>query len=260
MGLLVHLENFLHFIGSFALVLFGVLKHVFFKKHRWKIVQAQLYEMSVASLPVVALTGFSTGLVLAAQSFYQLSDKGLSSATGIMVGKAMLTELGPILTAFMLTGRVGAAMCAEIGSMKVSDQIAAMESMSVHPFHYLLAPRYISCVIMTPLLTLFSIVLGIFGGYLLSVYGFKMASSDFLSPIAEYMTTFDLLVGLIKSVIFGLVIVSISCYMGLQTSGGAQGVGKATTSSVVQCYSYILLLNFFLTVSLNVFRVSLGGG
>src|SRR3984957_20770969 len=125
----------------------------------FKLVLKQLYDVGVASLPVVAVTGFSTGMVLAAQSFYQLADKGLSGVTGIMVAKAMKTELGPVLTAFMVTGRVGAAMCAELGTMKVTEQIDALQTMAVNPNRYLLAPRLIAGIFMMPLLTIFSIAM-----------------------------------------------------------------------------------------------------
>src|SRR5262245_6918387 len=151
-----------------------------------------MYEIGVMSLPVIAITGFSTGLVLAAQAYFQLSDKGLASATGLMVTKAMLVELGPVLTAFMITGRVGAAMTAELGPMRVTEQIDALRSMSVNPLRYLVAPRFISGMIMQPLLTVFSSVMGIFGSYLLAVYFYGMAPNTYWDPIPINVKTFDL--------------------------------------------------------------------
>ena len=132
----------------------------------------QLFEIGVLSLPAIAISGFSTGLVLAAQSFFQLADKGLESSTGIMVAKSMVTELGPILAGFIVTGRVGSSISAEIGSMKVTEQIDAMESMSVSPLQYLLIPRILAAALMQPILTIFNCVMGIFGAYLISVYFF----------------------------------------------------------------------------------------
>lgn len=211
----------------------------------------QLYHIGVLSLPVVGITGFSTGLVLAAQSFYQLGDKGLASATGLFVGKSMLTEIGPVLTAFMVTGRVGSAMTAVLGSMKVTEQIDALKSMAVNPLSYLVAPRIIGGVTMMPLLNIFSAVVGIFGGYLISVYVFHMSSQGYFDPMPANITTFDIWIGIIKSVCFGFIISTISCYKGMMTRGGAAGVGRATTNSVVICYSYILVINFILTVGLN---------
>jgi phospholipid/cholesterol/gamma-HCH transport system permease protein len=203
---------------------------------------------------VVAITGLSTGLVLAAQSFYQLSDKGLTSVTGLLVAKSMITELGPVLTAFMVTGRVGAAMCAELGTMRVTEQIDALQTMAVNPNRYLLSPRFISGIFMMPLLTIFSIMMGIFGGYLISVYFFHMAPNSYWDPMPTHITMFDLTTGMVKAFIFGILIMTISCYRGMTTEGGAEGVGRATTNSVVICYCAILLINFFLTVSLNVLR------
>lgn len=211
----------------------------------------QLYDVGVTSLVVVAITGFSTGLVLAAQSFYQLADKGLSSVTGLLVAKSMMTELGPVLTAFMVTGRVGAAMCAELGSMKVTEQIDALQTMAVNPNRYLVAPRLIAGTFMMPLLTIYSIVMGIWGGYIIAVYYFGMSPSAYFDPMPHSITIFEFMTGIIKAFIFGIFIMSIACYKGITTTGGAEGVGKATTSSVVISYCCILLSNFFLTVALN---------
>ena len=202
-------------------------------------------------MPVVAITGFCTGMVVAAQAYFQLQDKGLSSATGIMVTKAMLVELGPVLTAFMVTGRVGASICAELGTMRVTEQIDAMRSMTVDPLRYLVAPRFISGTLMMPLLTVFSSIMGILGGYLIAVHYYGMSSTSFLDPLPVHVTTFDVFSGLTKSFVFGVIIVTISCYRGLTTRGGAAGVGRSTTNSVVICYSVILIVNFLLTTLLN---------
>lgn len=250
---------FLSSIGEYIQLFMNVIGTCFLKPPSIRLVLKQLYSIGVASLPVVAITGFSTGLVLAAQSFYQLSDKGLASVTGLMVGKAMMTELGPVLTAFMVTGRVGAAMCAELGTMKVTEQIDALATMAVNPHRYLIAPRFIAGIIMIPLLTIFSMAMGIFGGYLISVNYFEMTPAAYFDPMPTNITLFDVLIGVTKGFFFGLLIMSISCYKGMKTSGGAEGVGKATTSSVVICYICILLSNFFLTVGLNVINFIFNG-
>ncbi|MBI2743387.1 MAG: ABC transporter permease [Chlamydiales bacterium] len=218
------------------------------------LVLKQLYDVGVASLPVVAITGFSTGMVLAAQSFYQLADKGLASVTGLMVAKAMITELGPVLTAFMVTGRVGAAMCAELGTMRVTEQVDALQTMAVNPNRYLIAPRLIAGIFMMPLLTIFSIAMGVFGGYLIAVYFFNMAPGSYFDPMPIHITLFDLTTGIVKSFIFGILIMTIACYKGMTTTEGAEGVGRSTTNSVVIAYCCILLSNFFLTVAMNVMR------
>jgi len=223
---------------------------------RWSLIREQLYNIGVLSLPVVIMTGFFTGLVLAAQSFFQLNSKGLAGATGLMVGKSMFTELGPVLTAFMVTGRVGSAMCAELATMHVSEQIEALETMSVNPNRYLVAPRFISGMIMMPFLTIFSIFMGIFGGYLISVFYFNMSPITYFDPMAVYINKFDFLTAIVKAFVFGALIVTISCYKGLKTSGGAEGVGRSTTNSVVICYTCILFVNFLITLGLNFLKQS----
>ncbi len=238
-------------IGAYFVLCGEVFWVVLKKPPAWSLVRDQMFAIGVSSLPVIAVTGFSTGAVLAAQSIFQLADFGVEGATGLMVTKAMLVELGPVLTAFMITGRVGAAMCAELGSMNVTEQIDALRSMAVNPLRYLVAPRFISGTIMLPLLTLFSCLMGVLGGYIVAVYYYGLAPSDYIAPLPLHIKNFDLLTGFVKAISFGIVIVTISCYRGITTTGGAAGVGNATTNSVVICYSVILLLNFFLTVVLN---------
>lgn len=238
--------------GEYVSLIVAVIAAILKRPPAFGLVLKQLYDIGVASLPVVAITGFSTGLVLAAQSFYQLADKGLSSVAGLLVAKAMITELGPVLTAFMVTGRVGAAMCAELGTMRVTEQIDALQTMAVNPHRYLIAPRLISGTIMMPLLTIFSIGMGVYGGYLISVYFFNMSPTSYFDPMPTHITMFDLTTGIVKAFVFGVLIMTISCYKGMTTTGGAEGVGKSTTNSVVIIYCCILLINFFLTVGLNV--------
>ncbi len=252
-----YVEKKLHFlvaIGEYIQLILDTAKATLIRPPAFYLLMQQLYDVGVASLPVVAFTGFSTGLVLAAQSFYQLSDKGLSSVTGLMVAKAMMTELGPVLSAFMVTGRVGAAMCAEIGTMKVTEQIDALKTMAINPNRYLIAPRVIAGTLMMPLLTVFGIVMGIWGGYLISVYFFDMAPHTYFDPMPTHITKFDLFTGVAKAFVFGVIIMTVCCYKGLSTNGGAAGVGKSTTTSVVIAYCCILLINFFMTVSLNILR------
>jgi phospholipid/cholesterol/gamma-HCH transport system permease protein len=238
-------------LGEYITLIFSVLWVTIRRPPSWTLIRDQMFEIGVMSLPVVAITGFSTGMVLAAQSFFQLSDKGLASATGLMVAKAMTVELGPVLTAFMITGRVGAAMCAELGTMRVTEQIDALKSMAVNPLRYLVAPRFIAGIVMLPLLTVFSCIMGVIGGYAVAVYLYHMPPNNFLDPLPDHITTFDVMSGLIKAFVFGVIIVTISCYRGMTTTGGAAGVGRATTNSVVICYSVILIGNFFLTIALN---------
>src|SRR5689334_257747 len=192
----------LEMIGDYVSLICDVLASSLKKPPSWHLIQEQLYHIGVMSLSVVAITGFTTGFVLAAQSFYQLGEKGLAGVTGVLVGKSMITELGPILTAFMVTGRVGSSMCAELGTMKVTEQIDAMKTMSINPNRYLIAPRIFSGTVMMPLLTVFSIIMGILGGYLISVYFFDMAPATYFDPMPTHITTFDLFTGIIKAFVF----------------------------------------------------------
>jgi phospholipid/cholesterol/gamma-HCH transport system permease protein len=146
---------------------------------------------------------------------------------------------------------VGSAMTAVLGSMHVTEQIDALKSMAINPLRYLVAPRIIGGIAMLPLLTIFSAIMGIYGGYLIAVYVFGMTPQGYFDPIPYNITLFDLWVGMIKALVFGFLISTIACYKGMSAEGGAAGVGKATTTSVVICYTYILIINFLLTIGLN---------
>jgi len=246
-------------VGRYLRLIWEVTVIILRSPPSWTLTRDQLFSVGVLSLPVVAITGFATGLILAVQAIFQLSDKGLASATGLMVGKSMVTELGPVLTAFMVTGRVGAAMCAELGTMRVSEQIDALRSMAVNPMRYLVAPRCIAGVVMMPPLTLFSALMGVVGGLLICVYIFNMAAQTYLDPIPLYVDSYDFVIGMVKAVVFGVIITTICCYKGLETRGGAAGVGRMTTSSVVICYATILIANFLLTILLENIHTSIYG-
>ncbi len=242
---------YLEMIGEYVSLVIDVFWAALKKPPPWRLIREHFFHIGVMSLSVVAITGFTTGFVLAAQSFYQLADKGLTGVTGVLVGKAMITELGPILTAFMVTGRVGSSMCAELGSMKVTEQIDAMRSMAVNPNSYLVAPRFIAGIFMIPLLTLFTTMMGIFGGYLIAIALFHMSAASYFDPMRLHISLFDVSSGVIKAFIFGTILVTVCCYKGLKATGGAAGVGKATTQSVVTSYILILLSDFVLTLLLN---------
>lgn len=249
--------HFLVSIGEYIQLLGQTAWAIVSRPPKGRLVMKQMYSIGVSSLFVVAITGFFTGLVLAAQAFYQLQKTGFAGVTGLMVAKAMLTELGPVLTAFMVTGRVGAAMCAELGTMQVTEQIDALRTMAVNPNRYLVAPRLIAGIAMMPLLTIFGAFMGLLGGYLIAVYFFGMAPSTYLDPIPIHISFFDLVAGMAKAFCFGMMIMTISCYKGMHTTGGAEGVGQTTTRSVVLCYIAILFSNFFLTIALNSLHLQL---
>lgn len=243
--------NFCAAFGEYIRLIYDVLVISIKSPPSWRLIREQLYNIGVLSLTVVAITGISTGIVLSAQTFYQLREKGLSGVAGIMVAKAMITELGPVLTALMVTGRVGSAMCAELGTMQVTEQIDAMKSMAVDPKKYLLSPRFISGIVMVPLLTIFSIILGIFGGYFIASSVFGMSSANYFDPMPLHVSTFDMVTGIVKAIFFGILLVTICCYKGMKTRGGAAGVGRSITGSVVISYVVILVSDFLLTIALN---------
>ncbi len=243
--------RFLEAVGRYVTLIGEVAWAAIKRPPAWPLLREQCFSIGVLSTTVVAITGFTTGFVLAAQSVYQLSEKGLAGVTGILVAKAMITELGPILTAFMVTGRVGSAMCAELGSMKVTEQIDALKSMAINPNRYLVAPRFMAGIIMVPLLTIFSMLMGIFGGYLISVHFFGMSSATYFNPMPVHITLFDIFTGVVKSFVFGVILVTVCCYKGMNTRGGAAGVGRSTTQSVVTSYVLILIWDFLLTMALN---------
>lgn len=243
--------KFLAGTGDYTTLVCETLVVMVTRPPKWSLIKEQLYRIGVASSPVIIMSGLFIGMVLAAQSFFQLNDKGLTGATGIMVTKAMIVEMGPVLTAFMITGRVGASMCAELGTMRVTEQLDALKSMAVNPLRHLVAPRFIAGIIMLPLLYIFSALTGILGAYFLSVHYYHMPATSWLDPLPIHISDFDLFSGFVKALFFGIIIVTVSCYRGMKTSGGAEGVGRSTTRSVVTCYILILLADFFLTVTLN---------
>ncbi len=244
------------FVGDYTILIGRVSAVTLRRPPRWALIRDQLYVIGVQSIPVVAITGFSTGLILATQAYYQMSQLGLGGATGLFVAKSMVTELGPVLTAVMVTGRVGAAMCAELGTMRVSEQIDALQSMAVNPMRYLVAPRFIAGSLMVPPLTIFSTLLGIVGGYLISVHYFGLAPATYLAPLPTHIKDWDIIAGLVKAFFFGIILTTVACYKGMTTTGGAAGVGKATTDSVVISYTLILVTNFFLNIILNTLHQS----
>lgn len=251
--------RYLESLGEYITLLGDVIKSSLKTPPPWSEIRDQIYNIGVLSFNVIVVTGLSTGVILASQSFYQLSEKGLTGVTGIMVSKAMITELGPILTSLMITGRIGSAMCAELGTMKVTEQIDAMETMAVDPNSYLIAPRFIGGIFMIPLLTVFSMALGIFGGYLISVFFFGMSRPNYFDPMPVNISMFDINTGIIKSLFFGITLTTICCYKGIKTKGGAAGVGKATTDSVVISYITILISDFLLNIALNSLHKEFGG-
>ena len=217
----------------------------------WRLVMPQFYEVGNRTLPVIMVTGTFVGLVLAVQSFDTLKANGIGEYTGALLTITLVRELGPVLAGLMLAGRVGGAFTAELGTMRVTEQLDAMRAMGVDPIAHLVVPRVFACVIMIPLLTVFSDLLGVLGGYIVTVRGFGVSADDYWAYSASIIIPFDVFTGLIKSVFFGLAIGLISCYKGFYCASGAAGVGRATTDAFVTSFIAIIVANFFLAKLLN---------
>jgi len=218
---------------------------------------AQMDSLGVGSLSIVVLTGMFTGMVLALQSSATLDVFGARPYVGCLVCVSMVRELGPVLTALMVTGRVGSGMAAELGSMVVTQQIDALRVLGTDPVRRLVAPRIGAALVMIPLLTIISNALGIFGAGLISVFSLKLSWVYYWRTVANALGVNDIVMGLSKPVVFGFILASVGCYMGLSTRGGTQGVGVATTRSVVVASVLILVADFFMTkVLLLAFPVS----
>lgn len=214
---------------------------------------AQMDSLGVGSLSIVVLTGMFTGMVLSLQSAASLDVFGARPYVGRLVCVSMVRELGPVLTALMVTGRVGSGMAAELGSMVVTQQIDALRVLGSDPIRKLVAPRLVAGVLMVPILTIISNTVGIFGGGLISVFNLKLSWVYYWRSVGGALVMNDLAMGLIKPFVFGFILASIGCFMGLRTKGGTQGVGLATTQSVVAASVMILASDFFMTKILLVF-------
>jgi phospholipid/cholesterol/gamma-HCH transport system permease protein len=226
---------------SFTASVLGKLPKIFSRFYEFT---DQLKKMGFDSILLITVTSGFTGLVTAVQASYQTRGYISRNLIGVVVGKSTMTELAPVLTALVLSGKVGAAIAAEIGTMKVSEQIDAMKSMGVDPYDYLYLPRIVAGIIILPLLTVYANLIGIFSAFFVSNIKYDINIYTFFSNIRYYFDPMDLWGGLIKTFFFGLIITSIACFIGSSAEGGAEGVGKATTLTVVYSSILILLMDF----------------
>jgi phospholipid/cholesterol/gamma-HCH transport system permease protein len=199
------------------------------------------------SLPIVSLIGFFIGVILALQTAVMMQRLGSEMYIASIVAISIVRELGPVITALIVAGRVGAAIAAEIGTMQVTEQIDALETMATNPVKYLVVPRFIALSLMLPLLTLYSDLLGIVGGYLICVHKLGISSSLYINVTRDALLFKDLFTGLAKTVFFGMIIAFVSCYEGFNVEGGAEGVGTATTKAVVTSFILIIAADCFFT-------------
>jgi len=217
------------------------------RPYRMPLVFAQIVRIGVHAVPMTALTSLTIGVVLAMQSAAQLSKMGASVFVPGLVSSSLVKELAPLVTAIIVIGRSGSSVTAELGTMKVSEEIEALEVMAVHPMSYLILPRFLAMVIMMPLLTVFAIYVGMFGGWLIAHFALDMSSAFYVSHALDYVAIRDLGIGLFKSLVFGVLVITIACHIGLNVGGGAEGVGLATTRSVVVSLLSIFVANAVLT-------------
>jgi phospholipid/cholesterol/gamma-HCH transport system permease protein len=217
----------------------------------WRDFVYQLYFIGVKSQSVILVTGAFTGMVLCVQTYLQFHKVRMDNATLAVVSVSMCSELGPVLTALMVAGRVGAAMAAELGTMKVTEQIDALRTLATHPVDYLVVPRLLASVLSLPLLTAESITIGIVAGYLVGVYYLGIDPAYSYYNMVKYTGGVDVTAGIIKAFIFGGILAIIGCYKGMSCGEGAEGVGRATTEAVVYASITILVCNFFLTLLLS---------
>jgi len=232
--------------GAACLLVYSTITSIFKRPFGFPLLFKQLYTIGVNSFPVMLITGTATGMVLALQGYYQLKDFSVEGTMGSFVTISVLKELGPVLTAFVLAGRIGSAITAELGTMVVTEQIDAMRAMATNPVKYLVVPRFLGCAIMLPVLTIFSNALGILGGYLTAVYLFDMNGTFFIKQAKAFIFISTILIGVIKAIVFGMIIACVSCYKGftVTTTSGAEGVGKATTGTSVNSLILILIVDF----------------
>ncbi len=207
----------------------------------------QMEEVGIKSIPVVLITGTFTGMVLALQSYTGFKRFNAEAFVGTVVALSMTRELGPVLSGLMVSGRIGSAMAAELGTMQVTEQIDALYTLATNPIKYLIVPRFLASLIVMPVLTVFTDVVGILGGYLVSVKLLGSNPTVYLRRTYDYLDLEDIYIGLFKAFIFGMIIAIIGCYQGFNTQGGAEGVGKSTTRAVVLSSLLILIANYFIT-------------
>lgn len=238
-------------IGDFALFAGKTFSWMFTRLPRRETLLPNFFEVGVLSLPVVALTGTFIGMVLAVQSYFQFRQLGLETRLGAVINMSLVRELGPVLAATMLAGRVGSRLAAQLGTMRVTEQIDALDSMGANPIHYLVVPRFLACFFVIPSLTIMADFMGVVGGYFYSIVFLGIDKHHYLYNSQQYVGTWDFLSGVSKSFFFGAIIALISCHRGFTCRPGAEGVGQAATSAFVQSFVLILASDLFLNIALD---------
>jgi len=239
--------RFLDESGRVMILFYKTLTLIFRPPFDFRNLFKQIEEVGVKSIPVVLITGAFTGMVLALQSYTGFKRFNAEAFVGTVVALSMTRELGPVLSGLMVSGRVGSAMAAELGTMQVTEQIDALYTLATNPIKYLIVPRFLAALIVMPILTIFADVIGILGGYLISVELLGSNPTIYIRRTYDYLDLEDIYIGLLKACVFGMIIAIIGCYQGFNTQGGAEGVGKSTTRAVVLSSLLILIANYFIT-------------
>ena len=239
--------------GEVFILLGSVLRELPAGARKLNLLIQQMAHIGVGSMPLTVIVALFTGAVAAVQASYQFRDYVPMIYLGTVIGKSVVIELGPVLTALVVGGRVGASIAAELGTMRVTEQVDAMETMGISPVRFLVVPRFLAAVLMLPALTVFADVVAILGGYMVATLTLDVSSHTFVSGLRLYFKTQDVLSGLIKAFAFGGIIATMGCYYGLRSEGGAEGVGLATTRAVVASCLLILIVDYLLASFL--FRV-----
>jgi phospholipid/cholesterol/gamma-HCH transport system permease protein len=240
-------------VGQFSLFVWEIIVWMFSRLPRRETLWPNFYQVGVLSLPVVALTGTFIGMVLAVQSYFQFRQLGLETRLGAVINMTLVRELGPVLAATMLAGRVGSAMAAELGTMRVTEQIDALSAMGANPIRYLVVPRFLACLLMIPTLTIMADFMGVAGGYFYSYLILDIDTHFYWYNSAQFVGWYDLFTGIFKSFFFGGAIAMVSCYQGFNCDPGAEGVGRASTASFVYSFVVILMLDLGLGIFLDKF-------
>ena len=238
-------------VGDFALFSLAMVRQLTVGRPRRRVLLQNMYRIGVGSIPVVVVTGVFIGMVLAVQGYDQFHMLRMETHIGAVINVSLVKELGPVLAATMLAGRVGSAMAAELGTMRVTEQIEAMRALGANPVRQLVVPRFLACFLLIPLLTLVADAVGILGGWFLSTQVLDINGFFYWEHSREFVTVFDVVTGLVKSVFFGGAIALIACYHGFHCGAGAEGVGRAATISFVFSFVAILAIDFFLGMFLN---------
>ena len=244
--------SFLDTVGRLTLFTLTSVSHILRPPFYFRILGRQMIDIGFYSLPVVGLTAIFAGMVLALQSYTGFARFSAEGAVANVVVLSITRELGPVLAGLMVAGRIGASLAAEIGTMRVTEQIDALTTLSTNPIKYMVAPRLVAGVLMFPALVLVADIIGVFGGYIVAVYKLGFNASNYLQRTYNFLQAEDVNSGLVKAAVFGFIVTLMGCYHGYYSKGGAQGVGRATTNAVVSssililCFDYILTEMFFI--------------